>query len=84
MVIDNYDSFTYNLCQVSSALTLAAIQYAESYLPAEPHQGLLQYLGDLGCEPVVFKNDEKTIQQIRELQPAAVLVSPGPGMAAPP
>ncbi|KAK9790577.1 hypothetical protein WJX73_002484 [Symbiochloris irregularis] len=52
VVVDNYDSFTYNLCQ---------------------------YLGDLGCEPLVFKNDEKTVEEITALKPAGVLVSPGPG-----
>eukprot|EP00879_Flechtneria_rotunda_P010234 GHRR01010700.1.p1 GENE.GHRR01010700.1~~GHRR01010700.1.p1 ORF type:complete len:122 (+),score=30.40 GHRR01010700.1:142-507(+) len=52
VVIDNYDSFTYNLCQ---------------------------YLGDLGADFVVFKNDEKTIDQIRALNPVGILVSPGPG-----
>eukprot|EP00878_Enallax_costatus_P013152 GHUV01013745.1.p1 GENE.GHUV01013745.1~~GHUV01013745.1.p1 ORF type:complete len:129 (+),score=33.96 GHUV01013745.1:80-466(+) len=52
VVIDNYDSFTYNLCQ---------------------------YLGDLGADFVVFKNDEKTVDEIRAMNPAGVLVSPGPG-----
>lgn len=52
VVIDNYDSFTYNICQ---------------------------YLGDLGCEYVVFKNDEKTVEEIKAMNPKGVLVSPGPG-----
>lgn len=52
VVIDNYDSFTYNLCQ---------------------------YLGDLGADFVVFKNDEKTVDEIRAMNPAGILVSPGPG-----
>lgn len=52
VVIDNYDSFTYNICQ---------------------------YLGDLGCKYVVFKNDEITVEEIRRMNPAGVLVSPGPG-----
>jgi len=52
VVIDNYDSFTYNLCQ---------------------------YLGDLGCEYVVYKNDEKTTDQIRAMNPRGILISPGPG-----
>lgn len=52
VVIDNYDSFTYNLCQ---------------------------YMGDLGCQYVVFKNDELSVEEIRALQPRGVLVSPGPG-----
>ncbi|KAG2493771.1 hypothetical protein HYH03_007992 [Edaphochlamys debaryana] len=52
VVVDNYDSFTYNLCQ---------------------------YLGDLGVNYVVFKNDEKTVEEIKAMNPAGVLVSPGPG-----
>ena len=45
------------------------------------HNDCLQYLGDLGCEPVVYKNDEKSVQEIKALNPAGILVSPGPGMA---
>ncbi|DBB12625.1 TPA: Ankyrin repeat and SOCS box protein 2 [Trebouxia sp. C0006] len=52
IVIDNYDSFTYNICQ---------------------------YLGDLGCEHLVYKNDEKTIEELRALNPRGILLSPGPG-----
>jgi anthranilate synthase component II len=58
IVIDNYDSFTYNL---------------------------VQYLGELGAElPVasevqVYRNDQISLAQIRQLQPAAVVISPGPG-----
>ena len=52
LVIDNYDSFVYNL---------------------------VQYLGELGAEPVVLRNDELTIAEIIALEPGAVLVSPGPG-----
>ncbi len=58
IVIDNYDSFTYNL---------------------------VQYLGELGAElPVanevqVYRNDQISIAEIRRLQPAAVVISPGPG-----
>lgn len=52
VVIDNYDSFTYNLCQ---------------------------YLGDLGCKYLVFKNDEYTVDEIRAMEPAGIMVSPGPG-----
>lgn len=51
-MVDNYDSFTYNLCQ---------------------------YLGGLGCEYVVFKNDEKTVDEIEAMNPRGILVSPGPG-----
>ena len=50
-VIDNYDSFVYNL---------------------------VQYLGELGQEVEVFRNDEISVDQIRSLHPAAVLLSPGP------
>lgn len=39
----------------------------------------LQYLGDLGCEHVVYKNDEKTVEELRELNPRGILLSPGPG-----
>ena len=52
LVIDNYDSFTYNL---------------------------VQYLGELGAEPVVRRNDEIDLAGIEELAPDAILISPGPG-----
>ena len=52
LVIDNYDSFVYNL---------------------------VQYLGELGAEPVVHRHDEVTLADLEALSPAAVLVSPGPG-----
>ena len=52
LVIDNYDSFTYNL---------------------------VQYLGELGQEPVVRRNDEISMQEVEELQPARIVISPGPG-----
>lgn len=51
MVIDNYDSFTYNL---------------------------VQYLGELGEEVQVFRNDEITIPEIEALAPDHILISPGP------
>jgi para-aminobenzoate synthetase component II len=51
LVLDNYDSFTYNL---------------------------VQYLGELGEETVVKRNDEISIDEIRELKPDRILVSPGP------
>jgi anthranilate synthase/aminodeoxychorismate synthase-like glutamine amidotransferase len=51
LVIDNYDSFTYNL---------------------------VQYLGQAGAEVVVRRNDEITIDEIRNLSPAAIMLSPGP------
>lgn len=53
LVIDNYDSFTYNL---------------------------VQYLGELGAEMQVRRNDEVTIEEIEnDLQPERILISPGPG-----
>jgi anthranilate synthase/aminodeoxychorismate synthase-like glutamine amidotransferase len=52
LVIDNYDSFTYNL---------------------------VQYLGELGATLVVRRNDEASIDQLRLLSPARVVISPGPG-----
>ena len=52
LVIDNYDSFTYNL---------------------------VQYLGELGCEVRVFRNDELTVEEVRSLSPSHILISPGPG-----
>ncbi len=52
LMIDNYDSFTYNL---------------------------VQYLGQLGEEVVVHRNDEITLDQIEELRPDAIFLSPGPG-----
>ncbi|MGB9104243.1 MAG: aminodeoxychorismate/anthranilate synthase component II [Terriglobales bacterium] len=50
-VLDNYDSFTYNL---------------------------VQYLGEMGEEVLVNRNDQVTIEQIAELKPSHILVSPGP------
>ncbi len=52
VVIDNYDSFTYNL---------------------------VQYLGELGAEIKVFRNDQVTIEEIAELKPDHIVISPGPG-----
>jgi anthranilate synthase component II len=58
LLIDNYDSFTYNL---------------------------VQYLGELGTEfPVaqdirVYRNDQISLDQIRQLQPDGIVISPGPG-----
>ena len=40
---------------------------------------LVQYLGELGADPVVVRNDELTVDQALELNPDAVLLSPGPG-----
>lgn len=52
VVIDNYDSFTYNL---------------------------VQYLGEMGEEMRVFRNDEITVGGIESLGPERILISPGPG-----
>ncbi|MFA6431809.1 MAG: aminodeoxychorismate/anthranilate synthase component II [Candidatus Margulisiibacteriota bacterium] len=53
VVIDNYDSFTYNL---------------------------VQYLGELGADIKVFRNDEISIPELDKLSPARILISPGPGI----
>ena len=52
LVIDNYDSFTYNL---------------------------VQYLGELGAEMRVIRNDEMNVDEIEALGPDRILISPGPG-----
>jgi len=52
VVIDNYDSFTYNLVQV---------------------------LGTLGANLVVYRNDQTTVEEIASLDPSAIVLSPGPG-----
>jgi para-aminobenzoate synthetase component 2 len=52
LVIDNYDSFTYNL---------------------------VQYLGELGAEVLVKRNDAVGVDDVRKLRPSGVLISPGPG-----
>jgi anthranilate synthase/aminodeoxychorismate synthase-like glutamine amidotransferase len=52
LVIDNYDSFTYNL---------------------------VQYLGDLGAELAVYRNDALTPDDVRRLAPSHIVISPGPG-----
>jgi anthranilate synthase/aminodeoxychorismate synthase-like glutamine amidotransferase len=51
LIIDNYDSFVYNLAQ---------------------------YLGELGWQPVVYRNDQITLAQIEELAPSHIIISPGP------
>jgi anthranilate synthase/aminodeoxychorismate synthase-like glutamine amidotransferase len=51
LVIDNYDSFTYNL---------------------------VQYLGELGAEVGVVRNDKATVEELRSLEPDRLVVSPGP------
>lgn len=52
LVVDNYDSFTFNL---------------------------VQYLGELGTEPVVVRNDELTVSEAAALAPDRMVISPGPG-----
>jgi anthranilate synthase component II len=51
LVIDNYDSFTFNL---------------------------VQYLGELGVDPVVRRNDEITVDEMEAMRPEAIVISPGP------
>jgi anthranilate synthase/aminodeoxychorismate synthase-like glutamine amidotransferase len=51
LVLDNYDSFTYNL---------------------------VQYLGELGCEVAVRRNDQVTIGEIEAMRPERIVISPGP------
>jgi anthranilate synthase/aminodeoxychorismate synthase-like glutamine amidotransferase len=52
LVLDNYDSFTYNL---------------------------VQYAGELGADPVVYRNDALSVEAVLDFHPAAIVVSPGPG-----
>ena len=52
LIVDNYDSFTYNLAQ---------------------------YIGELGAEPVVYRNDALAPLDAGKLQPTHLLISPGPG-----
>jgi len=51
LMIDNYDSFTYNL---------------------------VQYLGELGAEVAVFRNDEISIEKVEAMRPSHIVLSPGP------
>ena len=52
LVVDNYDSFTYNI---------------------------VQELGELGAEILVLRNDQTTLDEIRDLNPSHIIISPGPG-----
>jgi len=52
LVIDNYDSFVYNL---------------------------VQYIGELGGDPIVYRNDRITLKQVEALIPDRIVISPGPG-----
>ena len=51
LIVDNYDSFTYNL---------------------------VQYLGELGAEPVVVRNDHETVEELLAREPDRLVISPGP------
>lgn len=53
LVIDNYDSFTYNL---------------------------VQYLGELGADLKVYRNDKITLAEIKKIRPGRIVISPGPGV----
>jgi len=57
LVIDNYDSFVFNL---------------------------VQYIGEFDGNPVVFRNDEISLEKIAEINPTHILISPGPGHPADP
>jgi anthranilate synthase/aminodeoxychorismate synthase-like glutamine amidotransferase len=52
LLIDNYDSFTFNLAQ---------------------------YLGELGAQPVVRRNDEVSLDEVASMKPSHIVISPGPG-----
>lgn len=52
LIIDNYDSFVYNL---------------------------VQYIGELGGDPVVYRNNKLTLNQARQIAPQRIVISPGPG-----
>jgi anthranilate synthase component 2 len=52
LVIDNYDSFVYNL---------------------------VQYIGELGAETIVYRNDQVNLKQLTQLKPDRIVISPGPG-----
>jgi len=52
LVIDNYDSFVYNL---------------------------VQYIGELGGETTVYRNDQVNLKRLKELKPERIVISPGPG-----
>ena len=53
LVLDNYDSFTYNL---------------------------VQYLGELGCDVQVYRNDAVSVKDIQRISPQRIVISPGPGL----
>ena len=55
LILDNYDSFTYNI---------------------------VQYVGELGVEPIVHRNDALSVDDVMRLAPRAIIISPGPGTPA--
>ena len=55
LIIDNYDSFVYNLAQ---------------------------YVGSVGAEPQVFRNDEIKLSEVKQISPDRIIISPGPGNPA--
>jgi anthranilate synthase component 2 len=57
LIIDNYDSFVYNLAQ---------------------------YVGELGAEPLVYRNNQLTLKKAFRLKPDKVIISPGPGIPSQP
>lgn len=57
-------------------------QYPAALLPYMPSTHV-QYLGDLGCDYVVYANDEKTVDEIKAMNPRGILISPGPGAFLP-
>ena len=83
VVIDNYDSFTYNLSQVLYTCCTnpgCSCSFATEY--GDILVIHLQYLGSLGCEHIVVTNDELTVAELWELEPKGILLSPGPGKPA--
>jgi anthranilate synthase component 2 len=52
LIIDNYDSFTYNL---------------------------VQYIGEIGAESQVYRNDKISVEEVKKLNPSHIIISPGPG-----
>ncbi|MCP8317622.1 MAG: aminodeoxychorismate/anthranilate synthase component II [archaeon] len=52
LIIDNYDSFVYNL---------------------------VQYVGELGADPLVYRNDQVSLDKVKRIKPNGIILSPGPG-----
>ncbi|MGQ9468490.1 MAG: anthranilate synthase component II [Nitrososphaerales archaeon] len=52
LIIDNYDSFVYNL---------------------------VQYVGELGADPMVYRNDQISLDNVKRMKPDGIIISPGPG-----